>query len=101
VSVVKMTAAAVVASPKMQARKIREEAKVVRSINFPVPISVLSPVREAKLCPTDRAFVCSNCRSRAWISAAVDNQAATPAKMLFTNNFQAACPEREQVRESG
>jgi hypothetical protein len=36
-----------------------------------------------------------------WISAAVDNQAATPAKMLFTNNFQAACPEREQVRESG
>jgi hypothetical protein len=54
--VVKMTAAAVVASPKMQARKIREEAKVVRSINFPVPISVLSPVREAKLCPTDRAF---------------------------------------------
>jgi hypothetical protein len=49
-----MTAAAVVTTPKMQARRIREEAKVVRSMNFPVPISILSPVREAKLCPTGR-----------------------------------------------
>ena len=54
---VKITAADVVTSPKMHARKIREETKVVRSINFPVPMSVLSPVREAKLCPTDGAFI--------------------------------------------
>jgi hypothetical protein len=78
----------------MQARRICEEAKVVRSIDFPVPICVLSLVREAKLCPTDRAFVCSNRRFRGGISAAVDKQAATPAKTLFTNNFQAVCPER-------
>jgi len=30
-----------VTSPKTQTRKTREEPKVVRSMNFPVPISVL------------------------------------------------------------
>jgi hypothetical protein len=30
-----------VASPRTQTRKVREEAKVVRSIYFPVPISIL------------------------------------------------------------
>jgi hypothetical protein len=36
-----MTAAEIVTSPKTQTRKMREEAKVVRSMNFPVPISAL------------------------------------------------------------
>jgi hypothetical protein len=39
--VVKMTAVVMVTSPKTQTRRTREEAKVVRSIDFPVPISVL------------------------------------------------------------
>jgi hypothetical protein len=30
-----------VTSPKTQTRKTREEANLVRSMNFPVPISVL------------------------------------------------------------
>jgi hypothetical protein len=38
---VKTTAAVTVTSPKAHARSTREEAKVVRSINFPVPVSVL------------------------------------------------------------
>jgi hypothetical protein len=70
---VKMTAVVTVTSPKTQARKTREEPKVVRSMNFPVPMSALSPVREAKLCPTAGAFACSKCPIRAWISAPVDN----------------------------
>jgi hypothetical protein len=36
-----MTAAVTVTSPKTPTRKRREEVKVVRSMNFPVPISVL------------------------------------------------------------
>jgi hypothetical protein len=36
-----MTAVVTVNSPKTQTRRIREEAMVVRSINFPVPISAL------------------------------------------------------------
>jgi hypothetical protein len=35
--VVKMTADVIVTSPKTPARNTREEAKVVRSIDFPVP----------------------------------------------------------------
>jgi hypothetical protein len=38
---VKTAAEAIVANPKTQTRTLREEAKVVRSIDFPVPISVL------------------------------------------------------------
>jgi len=38
---VNMTAVEAATSPKTQTRKAREEANVVRSINFPVPISVL------------------------------------------------------------
>jgi hypothetical protein len=83
-----MTAAVVVTTPKMQARRIREEAKVVRSMNFPVPISILSPVREAKLCPTVGAFACSSRPIRASNSERMANQAAIQAKMLLTNNFR-------------
>jgi hypothetical protein len=39
--VVKMIAVVIVASPRTHTRNTREEAKVVRSMNFPVPISVL------------------------------------------------------------
>jgi hypothetical protein len=56
-------------------------------MNFPVPISVLSPVREAKLCPTAGPLLCAKCPIRAWISAPMANQAAIPANMLFANNF--------------
>jgi hypothetical protein len=38
---VMMIAVVKVTSPRTQARKLREEAKVVRSIYFPVPISLL------------------------------------------------------------
>jgi len=38
---VKVTAVVIVTRPKTQTRRTREEAKVVRSMNFPVPISVL------------------------------------------------------------
>jgi hypothetical protein len=38
---VKMIAVVTVASPSTHTRKTREETKVVRSMNFPVPISVL------------------------------------------------------------
>jgi len=72
----------------MQARRIREEAKVVRSMNFPVPISVLSPVREAKLCPTAGAFACSPRPIRASNSERMADQAAIQAKTLLTNNFR-------------
>ena len=41
VSLVKTTAAVSVTSPKTQTRNTREEAKFVRSMNFPVPISIL------------------------------------------------------------
>jgi hypothetical protein len=40
-SLVKTTAAVTVSSPKAHTRRIRQEAKVVRSINFPVPVSLL------------------------------------------------------------
>jgi hypothetical protein len=36
-----MIAVVTVTSPKTQTRKAREEANLVRSMNFPVPISVL------------------------------------------------------------
>jgi hypothetical protein len=36
-----MIALVKVTSPRMQTRKLREEAKVVRSIYFPIPISIL------------------------------------------------------------
>jgi hypothetical protein len=39
--VVKVTAVVAATNPKKQTRKMCEEAKVVRSMNFPVPISVL------------------------------------------------------------
>jgi hypothetical protein len=38
---VKITAVVMVMSPKTQTRKPREAAKDLRSIDFPVPISVL------------------------------------------------------------
>jgi hypothetical protein len=56
-------------------------------MNFPVPMSVLSPVREAKLCPTVGASTCSRRPIGAWFSAPVAKRAATPAKMLFTKHF--------------
>jgi hypothetical protein len=56
-------------------------------MNFPVPIFVLSPVREAKLCPTAGMFACSKCPIRASISVPISNQAAISAKALLTNNF--------------
>jgi len=40
-SLLKMIAVVTVTSPRTQTRNVREEAKVVRSIYFPVPISVL------------------------------------------------------------
>ena len=83
-----MTPAVTVTSPKMQARNTREEAKVVRSMNFPVPMSVLSPVREAKLCPTVGASTCSRRPIGAWFSAPVAKLAAILAKMLFANIFR-------------
>jgi hypothetical protein len=39
--VVKVTAGVTATNPKKQTRKACEEAKVVRSMNFPVPISAL------------------------------------------------------------
>jgi hypothetical protein len=100
-----MTPAVTVTSPKMQARNTREEAKVVRSMNFPVPMSALSPVREAKLCPTVGAFTCSRRPIGAWFSATVAKRAATPAKMLFTNIFRLfvrhASKSENQVRWLG
>ena len=83
-----MIAVVIVNSAKTLTRRTREEAKVVRSMNFPVPISILSPVREAKLCPTVGAFACSSRPIRASNSERMANQAAIQAKMLLTNNFR-------------
>ena len=49
-----------VTSPKTETRRTREEAKVVRSINFPVQFLSCSPVREAKLCPPAGEVSCPN-----------------------------------------
>jgi len=51
-------------------------------------MSALSPVREAKLCPTAGAFACSLHPIGALNSERMANQAAIQAKMLLTNNFR-------------
>jgi hypothetical protein len=60
VPVVNTAAAVRVTSPKAETRRTREEAKVVRSMNFPVQFLSCSPVREAKLCPSASEVSCPN-----------------------------------------
>ena len=85
---VKIIAVVTTTNPKMQTRKTREEAKVVRSMNYPVP----------NFC-FDHRFVRPNYAQRpatfpaqkpTWRtnSAPPTDQFAILAKTLFTNRFR-------------
>jgi hypothetical protein len=89
-----MTAEVKVRRPKTQTRRTREEAKVVRSMNFPVQFLSCSPVREAKLCPTAADVSLPEPLDRTDISGRIADQAAILAKRLYANDFSGACPDR-------
>src|SRR5258708_38897885 len=97
-----MAAVVTVTSPRANARNTREEAKVVRSMNFPVPIFCL-----------DHRFVRRNCAQlpatvtlleqpiRTGSGVGSTDRAAILAKVLTTNSFQAPCRKANSSQNRG
>src|SRR5713226_8470563 len=90
-----MTAVVIVNSAKTLTRRTREEAKVVRSMNFPVPNFCLNHrfVRP-NYAQRRRRFPCSGCPTRADISA--KRPVGPPFRLTgwYANNFSTAFRSR-------